>query len=126
LGSPDGFDNRSSWSKGLSVFDLLSDLKALKDLFVAKDFWAAGDKAWSLAKKVKALLEDLSDSGLFNDGNPAEFDAAVAELEAAVKPVFGAEPVADNDPKAIDPVTVITLVTLVLDLIKKWREKRNK
>lgn len=108
------------------MFDLLKDLKALKELVVAKDWWAAGDAAWSLAKKVKDLIADLSDSGLFNDGNPAEFDAAVQELSELTVFKFGDSPVADNDPKAIDPVTVITLVTLVLELVKRWREKRNK
>lgn len=115
------------------MFPMLNDLKArvelLKSLFEAKDWWSLLDAAVDTAKKVKSLWDEVE--GLFHSANPvevakaeAELDAAVAALEAAkadFKPTFGA----DNDPKAIDPMTIITLVTLVLDLIKKWREKKN-
>lgn len=109
------------------MFDLINDLKALKELVVARNWWEAGDAAWSLAKKVKDLIADLSDSGLFKGGNEAELEKAEQELLDSL-PVFkfGAVTVDKDDPKAIDPVTVITLVTLVLELIKKWRDNRKK
>ncbi len=113
---------------------ILKDLKEraelLKSLFESRSWWELADAALDAAKKVKSLWDEVD--GLFFAVNPvelekaeAELTAVLAELEAAkadFKPVFGA----DSDPKAIDPVTVITLVTLVLELIKKWRDNRKK
>lgn len=107
------------------MFDVIENLKKIKELFIAKDFWAVADLALDTAKKVKSLWEQLADSGLFKAENPAELEAAMADLEALTVVKFGAVE-GDKDPKVIDPATVIALVSLVLDLIKKWRDNRNK
>lgn len=117
------------------MLSILNDLKAraelLKSLIQTKDWWALADAALDAAKKVKSLWEDLSD-GLFHSVNPnelaeveKELDEALfaLKLETAFKFEANTKP---EDPKAIDPIAIITLVTVVLDLIKKWRENRKK
>jgi len=102
------------------MYELIGDLKKLKELVAAKDWWAVAEFAPDLAKKVVSFWKQFADSGLFFSGNPEELDKAISEVEAELKPTFGAP----DDPKAIDPTTVITLVTFVLDLIKKWLNRK--
>jgi hypothetical protein len=56
---------------------------------------------------------------------PEVSDSDLADLEACVE-AAKAEPVkmAAGTAAGIDPATVLTLVTLALELIKRWRQKK--
>lgn len=110
---PDWSDAEATRLFVLKIIGYLADLAAstatsIDDaVLAALQKFAASPEAWASLHRL--ILEMLTDSG--NEWIPGESHPAVMKLA---------------DDTKIDPVTIVAIITAIIEIIKMWRDRRNK
>lgn len=100
------------------MLDVIRKVREVAAAFQAGDY----AKAARLAAELILTLTGPRVVGSAGTAEANDLEAAVVELEACCTATRSAAAAAD--PKAIDPGTVVAIITAVLQLLDWWRNRR--